>query len=65
MDKLIISADLKNPENINIKSDLDRSTDCLNDTIKMVETTGARIISSDQTKEFDPNQKNPAFVNVK
>ena len=61
---ITISAELKHPERIDVKSDLS-SNDCLNDTIKMVEATGARVLSADQTKEFDPHQKSPAFVNVK
>lgn len=65
MDQMIISADLNKPDQINVKSDMGKTTDCLAETVKMVEATGGRVLSQDQTKEFDPYQKNPAFVHVK
>lgn len=64
MDIMVISAELKNPNQIDVKSDMGKSTDCLNETVKLVEATGGRVLSNEQTKEFDPHAKNPAFVNV-
>lgn len=64
MDQMIIKAKLGDSENVQVKSDLSDNTNCLNNTVQMVQSLGGKVTSTQEEKEFDPNNKNPAFVNL-